>query len=44
MNMRIDKKLSKDIVMVEMTTQEYDAFVRLMKAMDNHLKDYKGGK
>lgn len=44
MNMRIDKKLSKDKVMVEMTTQEYDAFVRLMKAMDNHLKDYKGGK
>lgn len=44
MNMRIDKKISKDTVMVEMTTQEYDAFVRLMKAMDNHLKDYKGGK
>ena len=42
--MRIDKKLSKDTVMVEMNTQEYDAFVRLMKAMDNHLKDYKGGK
>lgn len=42
MNMRIDK--NNETVNVEMTLQEYDAFVRLMKAMDNHLKDYKGGK
>lgn len=41
--MRIDKS-NKEFVRVDMTPQEYDAFVRLMKRMDNHLKDYKGGK
>jgi len=40
---KIDKS-NTDFIRVDMTPQEYDAFARLMKAMNTHLKDYKGGK
>ena len=38
--MRIDKTISNKFVRVDMTPQEYDAFVKLLKVMR---KDYKGG-
>lgn len=39
--MKIDKTISNNFVRVDMTPQEYDAFVKLLKLQR---KDYKGGK
>lgn len=39
--MKVDKTISNKFVRVDMTPQEYDAFVQLLKLQR---KDYKGGK
>ena len=40
------KVLNKDsnFVKVEFTTDEYDAFIQILKLKETHLKDYGGGK
>ena len=39
--MKVDKTISNKFVRVDMTPQEYDAFVKILKLQR---KDYKGGK
>lgn len=39
--MKVDKTISNKFVRVDMTPQEYDAFVQILKLQR---KDYKGGK
>ena len=39
--MKVDKTISNKFVRVDMTPQEYDAFVQLLKLQR---RDYKGGK
>lgn len=41
-NMKVKSKTSST-VMVEFSTEEYDAFIQLLQ-MKSSLKDYKGGK
>ena len=41
--MKIKNKTS-DFVNVEFTTEEYNAFVQILKLKQTHLKDYRGGK